>query len=295
MVELSIIILNYKTSDLTIACLKSIISKFNKELEFGRFEIIVADNGSKDASVESIKYYVSSIKYKNIKILENKENLGFAKGMNKASQNAKGKYLLFLNSDTEMLDKGLTDMIEFLDSNKKVAILGGKFMNKDGSLQPSCGKFYTLFNLFLMLIGTERLGFLRESPSIVKKVDWVSGGFMMVKRDIFKKLGCFDENFFMYMEDMDICYRAKKEGWDTYFFPRACVVHNGHGSSSRTFAIINIYKGILYFYKKHNSYWQYILARTLLTAKAITAIFFGFLTNNIYLKNTYKSVIRIEL
>mgnify|MGYP001563440653 FL=1 len=293
MVELSIIILNYKTQDLTILCLKSIISKFKKELKSGKFEIIVADNGSKDASVTKISNSVERLK--NILILENKENLGFAKGMNKASQHAKGKYLLFLNSDTEMLDKGLAGMIEFLDSSKKVGILGGKFTNKDGSLQPSCGKFYTLFNLFLMLIGGERLGLLRESPAIVKKVDWVSGGFMMVRQDIFKKLGCFDEHFFMYMEDMDICYRAKDKGWDTYFYPGACIFHNGHGSSSRTFAIINIYKGILYFYKKNKSYWQYILARKLLTAKATVAIFFGFLTNNTYLKNTYKSAIGIEL
>lgn len=293
MVELSIIILNYNTYDLTISCLKSIIPKFKKELESDRLEIIVADNGSKDTSIAEISKSTAGVK--NINIVENKENLGFAKGMNRVSKNAKGKYLLFLNSDTEVLDKGLTSMIEFLDSNKKVGILGGKFINKDGSSQASCGKFYTLFNLFLMLIGGERMGITRESPSIIKKVDWVSGGFMMVRRDIFKKLEGFDEHFFMYMEDMEFCYRGKKEGWDTYFYPRACVVHNRHGSSNKTFAIINIYKGILYFYKKHKNYWQYISARTLLTAKAIAAIFFGFLTNNTYLKNTYKSAIKIEL
>lgn len=291
--ELSIIILNYKTQDLTIACLKSVISKFKKEMESDKLEIIVADNGSKDASVAEISKSTAGVK--NINILENKENLGFAKGMNKASQNAKGKYLLFLNSDTEILNKGLTGMIEFLDSNKKVGILGGKFTNKDGSPQPSCGEFYTLFNLFLMLIGGERLGLLRESPSVIKKIDWVSGGFMMVRRDVFKKLGGFDEHFFMYMEDMDICYRAGIKGWATYFYPGAYILHSGHGSSSRTFAIINIYKGISYFYKKHKSYWQYILARTLLTVKAIVAVFFGFLTNDSYLKNTYKSVIKIKL
>lgn len=293
MILLSIIILNYKTYGLTIACLKSIISKFKKELELGKLEIIVVDNGSRDASVESIKYYVSS--YKNIRIIENKENLGFAKGMNKASQNAKGKYLLFLNSDTEVLDKGFMEMIKFMDENQKVGILGGKFTNKDGSPQPSVGKFYTLFNLSLMLIGGKRIGFIRESPSVIKKIDWVSGGFMMISNDVFKKLGGFDEHFFMYMEDMDICYRAGIKGFDAYFYPKACVVHKGHGSSSRTFAIINIYKGILYFYKKHKSYWQYILARVLLTAKATVAVFFGFLANDSYLKNTYKSAMKIKL
>lgn len=293
MVELSIIILNYKTQDLTILCLNSIISKFKKELELGRLEIIVVDNGSMDSSIAKIS---NSIKdFKNISILENKENLGFAKGMNKASAIAKGKYLLFLNSDTEVLDKGFMEMIKFMDGNQKVGILGGKFTNKDGSPQPSCGKFYTLFNLFLMLICGERLGLLRESPVIIKKVDWISGGFMMIRQDIFKKLEGFDEHFFMYMEDMDICYRAGIKGWATYFYPKACVVHSGHGSSSRTFAIINIYKSISYFYKKHKSYWQYILARTLLTVKAIVAVFFGFLTNDSYLKNTYKSVIEIKL
>lgn len=293
MVELSIIILNYNTYNLTISCLKSIISKFKEELELGKLEIIVADNGSKDASVTKISNSVERLK--NIYILENKENLGFAKGMNRASQNAKGKYLLFLNSDTEVLDKGFMEMIKFMDENQKVGILGGKFTNRDGSPQPSVGKFYTLFNLFPMLIGGERIGFIRESTSVIKKIDWVSGGFMMIRHEIFEKLGGFDEHFFMYMEDMDICHRAGIKGFDTYFYPKACVVHEGHGSSSRTFAIINIYKGILYFYKKHKSYWQYVLVKILLATKAVIAIFFGFLTNNTYLKNTYKNAMKILL
>lgn len=286
---LSIIILSYNTKELTFRCIKSVIEQCQKELAEGRIEIIVVDNNSADDSTSVI----SNLKAQNenLKLIQSKENLGFGKGANLGAGNAKGKYVLFLNSDTEAQDNGFLQMINFLDKNPDIAILGGKLYNADGSPQPSTGKFYSLTNLIIMLLGLERLGFLRSSPNKTQKVDWVSGACMMVRRDIFDKLEGFDENFFMYMEDMEICFRAKKLGFSTYFYPSLKLKHKSLGSSNRTFAIINIYKGVLHFYSKHKSHPEYLLVKTLLLAKAYFLILAGFLTFNSELKERYKKAI----
>jgi len=283
MVNLSIIILSYNTKRLLQNCLASILSSID-----GRFlyEVIVIDNASSDGSPEMVKQ-----EFKKVKIIENKENVGFARGCNIGARAAKGKYILFLNSDTEVSDDGFLRMIEFLEKNPKVAILGGKLYNADGSAQPSSGKFYNLANLTIMLLGLERLGFLRSSPDEIKKVDWVSGACMMVRRGIFEKLSGFDEKLFMYVEDMEICYRAKKLGFSTYFYPNIKLKHMSLGSSNKTFAIINIYQGILHFYSKHKSRFEYFLAKMLLISKAEILILVGFLTLNSDLRDRYKKVV----
>lgn len=288
MVKLSIIILSYNTEKLTLECLKSISSQYEQELKKKELEIIVVDNNSTDSSVKSIR---KSFSNNYLILIESKDNLGFAGGCNLGAKKASGEYLLFLNSDTEILDKGFFAMVDFLKKNPKVAILGGKLKNADGSLQPSAGKFYSLFNLVLMLVGLERFGFLRSSPKTIKKVDWVSGACMMVKRSVFEKLSGFDEKIFMYVEDVDICFRAKKLKYDVYFYPDIKLKHKSLGSSNRTFAIINIYKGILLFYSKHKSRWEYLIAKALLILKAKILILIGDLTSNRELKDRYKEAI----
>lgn len=285
MIILSIIILSYNTKNLTLQCLQSVIKQYKDNLEEKEFEIIVVDNNSADDSASVISSVFGGSSFK---LIRNKENVGFAKGCNIGAKAALGRHILFLNSDTEILDKGFLLMTEFLEKNPKVAVLGGKLCNTDGSTQPSAGKFYNLFNLTLVLLGMERLGFVRSSPKGIQKVDWVSGACMMVRGDIFKKLAGFDEKFFMYMEDMEICYRAKKIGFSTYFYPNLDLKHKSWGSSNRTFAIINIYKGILHFYSKHRTYLEYLIAKTLLVAKAGILILIGLLTFNLELRDRYR-------
>src|SRR3989338_5984340 len=306
MIKLSIVTLSYNTRALTLACLKTVVSEYKKELEKNELEVIVVDNNSSDNSAESIRHYVShlrqsfggqaSIKYDGIiKLIQNKENLGFGKGCNLGAKSAKGKYVLFLNSDTQVFDKGFLSMIDFLDKNSNVAVLGGKLENNDGSIQRSCGKFYNLFNLLIMLLGLERFGFLRSSPNKIQKVDWVSGACMMVRADIFEKLTGFDEKLFMYMEDMEICFRANKLGFVTYFYPNVKLKHKSLGSSNRTFAIINIYKGILYFYSKHKTHLEYLVAKLFLITKAGILILVGLLTFNSELRGRYQKAISENL
>lgn len=295
MVNLSILILNYNTPKLTIECLESIIKNYSSQLANKSFEIIILDNNSKEG-LETIKNFLSESKNINlpIKLVESKKNLGFAGGNNFASRQAKGEYLLFLNSDTEILDNGLLKMNDFLSQNKNVGILGGKLKNIDGSRQPSAGKFYSLFNTFLMLLGIERLGMLRSSPKSILKVDWVSGASMMIGKNNFEEIGKFDENFFMYMEDMELCFRLSKKGLSTDFFPDVDILHKNLGSSNKTYAILNIYKGLLIFYKKYKGN-QLLFLKFLLKMKSLLAIFLGSITQNKTMTATYRKAFLIEI
>lgn len=287
MVKLSVIILTFNTQKLTSDCVKFLIQNYKNNIENNDIEVIVADNSSKDNTVSTIK------KIKEIKVVENKENFGFAKGNNLGVKASKGKYLLFLNSDVEVRDNGFLKMIEFMDENLKIGVLGAKLTNVDGSSQPSCGNFYTLLNLIFMLFGFNSR--MRKSPEAIQKVDWVSGASLMIRRDLFENLKGFDENFFMYIEDMELCFRVKKAGFLTYSYPNIKLIHKELGSSgNRGFAILNIYRGILYFYKKHRIF-MYPFVKILLSLKALIAIFIGVLTNNTYLKKTYISALRIAV
>lgn len=296
MVELSIVVLVFNTEKLIEGCIKSLIGQYKAELEQNIFEIIVVDNASMDNSIRFAKNALGKIKNKkSFTILENKENFGFSKGNNIGAKRSKGKYILFLNSDTIVEDRGFLEMVRYLKNNKDVGILGAKMKNQDGSEQPSVGVFYNLPNVFAMLFGWERLGMFRSSPNHIKSVDWVSGASMMVKKELFEKFGGFDENFFMYVEDMEICFRVKKSGLLVNFFPNIKISHVSHGSSNRKFAIVNIYKGLLYFYKKHKSFWQYIILRCMLLTKALISIAAGILSGNKNLIDTYSNALKISI
>lgn len=289
MLKLSIIILNYKTKDLTLNCIQSIVEQYKKELDEEKFEIILVDNNSEDDSIKAF----TKLRTKNLQIIESQENLGFAKGCNLGASKAKGEYLLFLNSDTEIKDQGFLKMVDYLDQNEKVAILGGKLKNLDGTSQLSTGKFYSLISLFLMLLGMERKGLLRESPNEIKSVDWVSGASLMIRKEVFNKINGFEKDLFMYIEDMELCFKARKKGFQVYFYPNIMLFHKSLGSSNRSFAIFNIYKGILFFYKKHKSNWQYKIARLMLLSKAKILIAFGKLRKNSYYISTYEETLKL--
>ncbi len=285
--ELSIIILSYNTKDLTVDCIRSVAEQYKNELSKSRFEIIVVDNASSDGSLATLR----RLRFKGLSVVESKENLGFSKGCNLGAKNAAGKYLLFLNSDTLIKDQGFLKMINFLERNENTGILGAKLKNEDGTNQLSSGKFYSLFNLFLMLFGFNKL--VRESPNVVKKVEWVSGASMMIKKSIFQKLGGFDKDIFMYLEDMDFCFRAKEKGLDTYFFPEIMLFHEEGKSSGRTFAVVSIYKSLLIFYKKHKSKFEYQVARNMFRLKAMILVVLGKILDNKYLQTTYSQILEI--
>lgn len=291
--KLSIIILSYNTKNLTVKCVRSVIEQYGEQIKNNEVEIIVVDNASTDGSAEAIGNFKSQIS--NLKLINNRENYGFSKGNNIGAKEARGEFILFLNSDTQSRDGGFLRMVNFMEKNPKIGVLGGKLLSPDGSTQASTGKFYNLYNVVIVLLGGERVGLIRKNPKIRGPVDWVSGASMMVRKNVFEKLKGFDENFFMYIEDMELCYRFKKIGYQTYFFENIKLMHKELGSSNRSFAINQIYKGLLYFYKKHKPYWQYLAVKTVLIGKALIAVLIGNLTNNTYLKNTYGKALRLAV
>ena len=288
--NLSIIIISYNTEKITIDCLKSIIKSLkNSSL---KYEIIIVDNASKDNSVSSIKKLKSEIKNRNLKInlIENKENIGFGPANNQAVKLAKSDYLLFLNSDIIVLNASIEKLYNFYKQNEKLFnFLGGKLLNKDGTSQPSCGPMYTLPMIFAHLfLRGDYWELTRYSPKKIKEVDWISGACILTKKEYFEKLDGFDEKIFMYMEEIDLFYRAKKHGFKVFFYPEAQFIHLGSQSSAgRSFPILQVYQGLIYFYKKHFSQFSLFILIIMLKLKALIGFLIGKIINNKYLTQTY--------
>lgn len=284
MVTVSIIILSYNTKDLLARCLESLF----KNVREVSHEVIVVDNNSSDGSADFVKK-----QFKKVTVIENTENVGFAKGINSGAEHAKGTYLLFLNSDTEMVDSSLSELVTYLDQHQDAGVVGGLLTNIDGTVQRSYGSFYHLPSVILMIFGGEKLEIAAHSHSKIQEVDWVSGGFFLTRAHLFNELSGFDEHFFMYIEDMEFCYRVKKAGYKVVFAPFSRVLHVGHASASRSFAIVQIYKGLLYFYKKHKNILEYNILKVILAKKALIAIGAGYLLRRPQLVCTYKKALRV--
>lgn len=281
--DLSIIIVSFNTQELLRNCLRSVLSQ-----EGLKFEVWVVDNASTDESAEMVEK-----EFLKVKLIKNKENLGFAKANNLALKKTKGRFLFLLNPDTIVKDQMLVKIADFMEKNPQASASGVKILNPDGSPQMSVGKFYNLINSFLMLFGGERMGFLRASPSRIEEVDWVSGAALVLRKEVIETVGMLDEKFFMYMEELEWCYRIKKSGFKIYFYPEAEIIHYERASGSKSEAIWGIYKGLIYFYQKHKPRWQLMLLRLMLKTKASLAWFLGILTNNDYLKTTYARAFRL--
>lgn len=263
MPKLSIIIVTYNSEKLIGPCLESIF-KTTAGLDF---EIIIVDNNSQDGTINLIK-----AKFPQILLIENKENIGFARAINQGVKIAQGEFVLLLNPDMRVLNKAIQKSLEFLEKNfstssgdyKKIGILGGQLLYPETSkIQPSFGRFPSLFTEFLYTFGLHRIfpwgRFIYKNIFSFWKfkkthaIDWVGGGFMMIKKEVFGKVGLFDENFFLYLEDIDFCCRAREAGYGIYYFPYAQVEHHHMASSKTDLSRPIIYeaKSLMYYFKKY--------------------------------------------
>lgn len=276
----SIIILTYNSSRFIEGLLKS-IKDFAKDSE-----VLVVDNDSSDETVKLAK------KFDFVKVLETGENLGFAKGINYSVKKASGDFLLFLNPDAVFKSGKIEDLISVFDDSS-VGVAGGKLLSFEGKTEKSAGKFFNFWEALAIILGLDEALGVRFSPDSTRAVDFVSGGAMTVRRLAFEKVGGFDENFFMYLEDMDLCYRMKKAGYKTIFTPGIVITHAGQGSSSKEFAVLNIYKGLLYFYKSRKSKLEYYLVRFGLQTKARLVYILGRITDNSYYTKTYGKALKL--
>lgn len=248
MISLNIIIVNWNTKGLLKNCLKSIY-KHTSNLDY---EVLVVDNASSDGSVEMIEK-----EFPQVKLIKNEENVGFARANNQAIRKSKGRYILLLNPDTLILNQAIEKMVDFMIKNKKVGILGPKIFGKDGSLQISCYRFDSLSTLFSTNIFFNKLGkgysYKKFDFNQTKKVDIVTGACLLTKREVIEDIGFLDEDFFIYSEDADWCFRAKKKDWEVVFYPTAEIIHFGGASCEKIQeeASIEAYSSRIKFLKKH--------------------------------------------
>jgi len=279
---ISIIIVSFNTKALLKKCLDSIK---------GNHEIIVVDNASTDGSAKMVKE-----NFPKVKLIVNKKNLGFGAANNQGIKTASGDYLLLLNSDTVVINDAPLKMADFLASNQQIGVVGCRLLNPDGSLQPSAGPFPNLKVAFAMLFLEHWLkNLVRASYPQTAEVDWVMGAALMVKKEVIDKAGLMDEGIFMYMDEVEWCFRIKKAGFKVFFYSEAQITHvfGGSSKSGRQAPIVNIYRGLIYLYQKHYSAYQLKILKFMLKLKAGTAWLVGKLTGNAYLIKTYAQAFQI--
>lgn len=253
--DISIIIVNYNSGKLLEKCLDSICTE-ESEIEF---ETFVVDNGSSDDSWKMIKEM-----FPQVSLIRNADNLGFSRANNQAIRRSLGRYLLLLNPDTILRTKALEKMVHFMDEYPRAGAAGPKLIDPQGTIQLSCRSFpshrtalFNRYSLLTKLLPANR--FSREylmtgwDHSTVQEVDWVSGACLLMRKEALDEIGLLDERFFMYAEDVDWCYRAKRRGWKVYFIPQAEVVHYIGQSSRRAGrkAIVERHRSMYRFYQKH--------------------------------------------
>ena len=258
--DLSIIIVNYNVKEF----LQNLIYSIKKAASNISTEIIIVDNNSEDGSVEFIKE--KFLPMGGIKLVANKENLGFSKANNIGLSEAKGKYLLLLNPDAVVSEDTFTKMIDFFESNPQAGLAGCKILNPDGTLQLACRRSFPgpwtafckvtgLSSLFpkSRLFARYNLTYLNENETY--EVDAVSGSFMMLTRESYEKVGGLDEEFFMYGEDLDLCYRIQKAGLKVFYVHSTQIIHY-KGESTRRSSLDEtkyFYNAMHLFVKKHLS------------------------------------------
>lgn len=210
---LSIIIVNYKSEKYLEKCLSSVAEKIPSL----NCEIIVVNNGSN----------LNIALPKNINCVNTGKNRGFGTACNLGAKIAKGEFILFLNPDTEIVSENISELLNRLAEDKKIAVIGPKLIKEKGEVQEWCaGKEFSFWRLFKNNLG------IIDSKKIWKSqkeilADWVSGAAFFVKKEIFNKAGGFDRNFFMYFEDDDLCKRIRKLGYDVLYYPNFAVLHKG--------------------------------------------------------------------
>jgi len=268
--KVSVVIINYNSSEYTIECLKSI---YNFTAVGFSFEIVIIDNNSRYADFEKLKDAISV--YKFIKLLRSDVNLGFSGGNMLGVQNANAEYIYFLNNDCELLNDNLGILYNFMQTNPDAGVCTGQMFRSDLSFHHSFDYFP---GLKLKIFGSSLLRIFSPTnyPSIKARYDeplqvpTVTGSAMFVDFTAFSKIGGFDTNFFLYCEEEDICYRFRKSGYTAYLVPDARFVHHFGKSTQRNFLFEREnYISLLYLLRKHYSYPEYFLLKAIYFFKIV--------------------------
>ncbi|MEJ5261989.1 MAG: glycosyltransferase [Ignavibacterium sp.] len=276
MTDLSIIIVNYNVKEF----LKNLLHSILKASQNLSTEIIVVDNASTDGSVEMLRE-----KFPDVKLIANKENLGFGKANNIGLKHATGKYILLINPDTLVAEDTFIKLIEFFQTHPEAGMVGCKILNPDGTLQLACRRSFPgpwtsftkvtgLSSLFpkSKLFAKYNLTYLDENQTY--EVDAISGSFMMMRKEVYDKIGGFDEQFFMYGEDLDLCYRIQKAGYKIFYVHTTQIIHyKGESTKRSSLDETKVFYNAMHLFVKKHFASSFIVEAILRSAIAVRSLF----------------------
>ena len=252
--DLSVVIVNYQTFELTKNTINSI---FQYSYPFS-LEIIVVDNASGDDSLSRLKDYFED----RVMFIASSENNGFAAGNNQALKIAKGKYVLLLNSDTIVLENTLENIYNYMEEHTDVGATGCRVVLENGDLDKACKRSFpnvknSFFRLFHIPTNSKDDNYnLDDLPDgEVYEIDCLTGAFMFVRKETLDEVGFLDETFFMYGEDIDLCFRIKNAGWKIVYYGKSKIMHLKGASSKKQKSklIYEFYRAMYIYYKKHHA------------------------------------------
>ncbi len=256
--DISVIIVNYNTEKL----LPKMLADLNSAVADYNIQTILIDNASRDNSQAYMRNHLSDCE-----LIFNQSNVGFGRANNQALPLIKGRYVLLLNTDAYVSADTLVKTIAHMDAHPQCGILGVKLVGRDGVLQPSCRYFPTPWNLFVQRAGlnkffksTQLMDDMQWDHASVKACDWVPGCYYLIRSEVVDQVGLFDPRYFLYYEEVDHCFAAKKAGWQVHYYPDTTVVHIGGESaksdgeitsSGRQLMTLQVESELLYFRKNH--------------------------------------------
>ena len=252
--DLSVVIVNYQTFELTKNTIDSIL-KYDYSFEY---EIFVVDNASSDDSLARLEDYFKD----KVRFIASRENNGFAAGNNQALRQATGKYQLLLNSDTIVWQETLQDIYDYMEMHDDVGACGCRVLLEDGELDKACKRSFpnvknSFFRLFHIPTKSEDDNYnLTSLPDDeIYEIDCLTGAFMFMRKDALDMAGLLDETFFMYGEDIDLCYRIKKAGWKIIYYGKSRITHLKGASSKKqkNKLIYEFYRAMYIYYRKHHA------------------------------------------
>lgn len=268
--DLSVIIVNHNTKELLADCLRSIYD-LTCDIDY---EVIVVDNHSDDGSPAMIQE-----KFVDTKLLASPQNIGFSAANNLGYLHSQGQNLLFLNSDTLIIDNAFYKMVHYLREHPKVAVLGPKILTHQGQPTRSYQQFLGVHNLFfgarylkfIIDVKKHQLNYRDDDFTSTRQVDWVSGACLAIRKEVFDKVGRWDETYFFYYEDMDLCYQVYKLGYRSVYYPETEIVHLFGQSAAKSNIDLNQIRAdsMKYYFKKNFSRLHYYIVALYLAAHQI--------------------------
>ena len=281
MKKLSIIIVNWNTKELTLQCLDSFMNNIDNE----QVDVYVVDNASKDGSAEAFKSH-----YPLAKVIENKENRGFAAANNQVLEQLDTEFALLLNSDTLVIDDAIKQSLRYIEEKPEIGVFGCKVLNPDKTLQISCSMFPSIVNMLLQLTTLDKFDSIpffgryhmkSWDRSYAREVDVISGCFFMIRKEVIDKVGAFDADFWFFGEETDLCQRISKAGWKIVFAPVGEIIHYGSVSARKLNykRDLLLTSAIIRLHKKHKGKLSALVILMILTSFSLTRYLgYGFIS-----------------